>query len=393
MNCKYLLLFLSLAYCSCNSRQSICEIETGNSKVDTMHIDLHNMLKERLDTTKYSITEMFSLATPDSIHVHSPLSIKCVDNRIYVMSRETRNKNIINAFDKNGNYLYSIGKSGHAKNEFIDSPTCFSIDYKNGSVHIYERASNRVLVFDKKGKFQFDVKFEGAYPNSACLTETGDYLCSFNERQSDYYDRLALYGKSGKRIKSLLPIGSEEALCFGNVLVQSDKSFSCFYHPFSDLVTVVNNDGITKFIKMDFNGEFLPKETANKAITEKSLEIATADPSTVQMIEKVEMTDKLIHVNYAYNNKLCHFLYDIKLKTSYNNDGSFFAGIWPSFPFWIDDNKLLYVITEDDINNITQSIDTKNGDGKRWYNNTHSKIRDIIDGKVKTPVFVSISIP
>ena len=67
-------------------------------------------------------------------------------------------------------------------------------------------------------------------------------------------------------------------------------------------------------------------------------------------------------------------------------------GIWPTFNYWIHDDQIVYLITDDDIDNINKTIDTKQGDGKKWYNFTHSKMRDVIDGKIKTPVFVSIQI-
>lgn len=67
-------------------------------------------------------------------------------------------------------------------------------------------------------------------------------------------------------------------------------------------------------------------------------------------------------------------------------------GIWPTFNYWIHDNQIVYLITNDDIDNINKTIDTKQGDGKRLYNYTHSKMRDVIDGKIKAPVFVCIQI-
>lgn len=136
-----------------------------------------------------------------------PVMVKRCGGYIYVMSKDAKSGNVINVFDNKGVFLCAIGERGHAKNEYIDSPTCFSFDYTNGDIHVYERASNRILVFDKLGEFKREVKFDGGFPNSACATESGNYLCSFNERQNDSYDRLALYDKNGKRIKVFYQLG------------------------------------------------------------------------------------------------------------------------------------------------------------------------------------------
>ena len=390
---KVYFLFLLLLFCSCSNKQNYCGIyiEEG-SVVDTIDVNPHDVLVERLDTNQYKISEVIPFVLPEKEKIIDPVMVKRCGGYIYVMSKDAKSGNVINVFDNKGVFLCAIGERGHAKNEYIDSPTCFSFDYTNGDIHVYERASNRFLVFDKLGKFKREVKFDGGFPNSACVTESGNYLCSFNERQNDSYDRLALYDKNGKRIKVFLPIGQNESLSFVNTLVFSDKSVCCYYHPFYDLCTIVKNDKLNNFIKFDFMGEFLSTEIAEEAIADNSIQTAIEKHNGVIMIESVEITDTLIHMDYLYKNQLCHFVYDKCKKKCYNNNGSFFAGIWPSFYFCIDGDQLMFVVTEDDINKIVQTIDTKKGDGQRWYNNSHSIIRKIIDKKIKAPVFLSVKI-
>ena len=91
-------------------------------------------------------------------------------------------------------------------------------------------------------------------------------------------------------------------------------------------------------------------------IADNSIQTAIEKHNGVIMIESVEITDTLIHMDYLYKNQLCHFVYDKCKKKCYNNNGSFFAGIWPSFYFWIDGDQLMFVVTEDDINKIKNYI-------------------------------------
>jgi hypothetical protein len=382
---------LILVFMSCNRQPSICKIVTDGYKVDTIAIN-PTKFSEVLDTTQYIISEIFSLETTKETHVYNPSIIKRINNRIYVMTDDQNGNHTIYAYNDEGRFLHVLGKHGRARNEYIDSPTFFSFNYKNGDIHVYERSSNRILVFNKDGHFLYDAKFRDGFPNSACVTESGNYICAYDEGQNDAYDRLAICDNLGNRLKSLLPIGKNES--FGMMASHLDYNLSyCYFHyPFADVVTVVYNNEIKKFYKLDFGGAFIPKDLMEEAIEKKSFMPVFDKHHGVQGIERFEASNDLIHVVYPYNDWLYHYLYNKKTKQHYNNKGSFFMGIWPTFNYWIHEDQIIYLITKDDVDNIKKTINTEHGDGKRWYYFTHSKMRDVIDGKIKTPVFVSVQI-
>lgn len=359
--------------------------------VDTITINPAKF-SEVLDTTQYAITEIYSLETKKGINIYNPVSVKRIDNRIYIMTDDHNSNHTIYVYNDEGQFLHVLGNHGHAKNEYIDSPTCFSFDYKNGDVHVYESSSNRILVFNKEGKFLYNMKFKDGFPNSVCITESGNYVCAYDEGQNNTHDRLNLCDNQGHRLKSLMPIGKDESFGMMNSCFDYNESYCYYHYPFADVVGVIHNNDIEKFYKLDFGGNFIPEGLINEAIMNESFMPVHEKHHGVQGIERFESTDDLIHVVYSYDNWLYHYWYDKKTKKYFNNKGSFFMGIWPTFNYWIHDNQIVYLITNDDIDNINKTIDTKQGDGKRLYNYTHSKMRDVIDGKIKAPVFVCIQI-
>ena len=118
------------------------------------------------------------------------------DGNIYVLLRV---EGLIRKFDRNGNYLLTIGREGQGPGEFIQ-PTRFLIDNRN-TLHVIEYGNRRVSKFSLDGQYldSTPLQFQGI-PRQFGLDENNNYYVSFYDRESE--TSIHKFNSQGQLIKS-----------------------------------------------------------------------------------------------------------------------------------------------------------------------------------------------
>lgn len=345
-----------------------------------------SIITNPIDSTHYSIDKIIPLDLPTSCTVFSSDKIIKKANRYYIM--DSRYNKTVFVFDEKGSFLYQLGKKGHAKDEYIDGPKNFCVD-NNLNVYIYERNSARIFQYDAKGKCICVKRFSKNVPENVAITEDCDYICTFDGEKNGDGERLTIYGKNLEFKKSYMPISTTSALMYNNSLYE--YSHYMYYTPLlSDSVIVLHNKELSKVIKIDFNGNFVPKDVLFDAVTDIKGYQKIANIEGVHWIEKFENTDNLLHIEYNFNEYLYHYLKDKKTGKTYNSNGYYFEGLGLQSDYTLCEENLIYTITDEQLEWADEQRSIPNW--KECYKHTPSKMRDIIDRKYKAPLLVVIKI-
>ncbi len=130
------------------------------------------------------VKHLFDLEMADELHMALPTDVAIgVDGRIYVV--DGGNHRVI-AYDRDGKHLFSIGKRGRAKGDFL-WPLGIATD-KNGQVYVADKSNKRIQIFDPDGTFisSFLVRFRaggiGTPIDLAVSKETGLIFVTERER-------------------------------------------------------------------------------------------------------------------------------------------------------------------------------------------------------------------
>ena len=71
------------------------------------------------------------------------------DGNIYVLDSGNYR---LQVFNKNGNYIRTIGKRGQGPGEF-NTPRCLRLDDKTGNIYVVDNMLRKIIIFDKEGKY------------------------------------------------------------------------------------------------------------------------------------------------------------------------------------------------------------------------------------------------
>lgn len=382
MKTNLYLSILVFSLCACQPKEQPQSFSYSDYPIDTIEID-PTIITRALDTTEYIVEDCFSLEMKDGVQDIIAADVQLYNDRIYILD-ERENKTVF-VYDTQGHLLHQLGQIGHARNEYVGSPTCLSINRVNGEVHVYERNAARLLVFDKDGSYRRSVRFT-LIPERICVTGTGNYLCSF-ESSKNHEDKLALYSPTGEKVKGLIPLTDKEKLYQWNCFYTDNQTI---YHlsPMTDYAVEIKDDSIGSVLKLNFGDCYVSEETMKLAQEKKDLDILL-NHAGVQFVESVEITDSLIHISYAFNGKKRNYLQIRSKYMALNDGGSYYCGRWPGAHHWISEDKLIYIFSKEDVEQINEFADKTN---TKIYNDTNDKIKKVLDGVIEPPVFVSVRI-
>lgn len=339
-----------------------------------------------IDSTHCCIENIIQLKLPSSCHSFSSDKIIKKADRFYIM--DSRYNKTVFVFDEKGELLYQLGKKGHAKDEYIDGPKNFSVDDQH-NVYIHERNSARIFQYDINGKCVSVKRFTKCIPDNVIITKDKDYVCVFKSEYDGDGERLALYDSDLNIKKSFMPITVHPKMMYNYPLYEYKNNI--YYTPLlSDSIIVLKNNHLDKVLRINFNDEFIPDDIAVNAITGLEGYRAVFAHKGVQYIEKFEITDAFIHLIYNYKGNLFHFLKDRINGKTYNSNVYYFAGVGMQSDFTLCEDRLLYTITEENLEWADEQRNIPNW--QACYTDTPSKMRDIIDRKYKTPLLVMIKI-
>ena len=353
---KNLLFFLLMIICfSCQNKPQITESYLGSYSRDTLFVKPEQECW--LDTPHYDITDLIPLDLPSSYSDIDFHQIKVTKERIYVLDQKF-NKTLF-VFDRKGQFLFRMGKFGHARDEFIDYPTYFDVDKSSGDTYIYECNSSRILVFNNIGEYIKTIRIKGNLnPSSLVRMDDGRFLMAYSNPHVDIsMIALSLHDDSLNLIKPLMNYTDEKR---GRGLSWFDNTFfhdtRIAYTPFgADSVILFSGDKVEKVLKIDFNGCYIPEETMDQACSEGTWEPIFMHEGT-QFIDACEVTDSMIHIRYSFSKNRCNYIHYFSDKRSYNSQcENFLKQINMGFLSSVYEDKLVYSLSADDVK-LTKKI-------------------------------------
>ncbi len=380
----FLILVIVITSCGSNDHYDIGPHETRLLVVNPS-------VQKIMDDMEYDIVRVVPLDLPENISTIIPKDIQIVNNRIYILDTEV-NKTVF-MFDMDGAFISQLGRLGHARNEYIEAPKSFSVDEKTGVAHVYERSSCRVLKFDSEGNFMTFVKLDVCVPGSLVLTESDNYICCFEDQANGGGAQLSLLDKEGGYIKSFLGAPNNSKLSLIGNPIHKDKDKISFFPFMADSVIMFSNDDVEYTIKIDFCGQFVSEETRAK-----SMEEGTFDPlyqhKGVQFIDQFELTDSLLHVGYAYNLRRSQFVKNLSNNKTYNTTfGPLFKGYSPVCDFFVAEDKLLYFIDEEHVDQLhLNEKDVTSSQVEIMRNSSKQAMLDIMDKKYQFPLIMMVKL-
>jgi len=118
--------------------------QVSQKKGREQNISQKNSSPKRLGYHHYTYSLSFGGSGLGEGSFDRPVAI-CVDsqNNIYVLDQ---GNNLVQKFDKNGEFLYQWGKSGIKEGEF-DSPSAIAVD-KEDNIYVVDTINNRIQKFD-----------------------------------------------------------------------------------------------------------------------------------------------------------------------------------------------------------------------------------------------------
>lgn len=393
MNKIYILLILVICFSCQETKVYMAKINSENYKKDTIFIN-PDSIKKLNDTLSYEITDLISLELPNPSSTIDFNQIKITKERIYVLD-QNYNKTVY-VFDHQGKYLFSMGKFGHARNEFVDKPTNFDVDETTGDVYIYERNSAKILVFNKNGEFVRNIGlFNNALaPSYIALTDDKHFLFTMDTpNNSKDKSLLSLYNHNMECEKVFLEYSIDKPLDtpllgWSNNTFFHDRYIA--YTPlFSDSVLLFSGNNVDKVLKVDFDDKFITNESIKEAFEDGSFQ-PIFDHKGVQFIERCEVTDSLIYIRYVYDQRCCNYVQYLSDKRFFNTHSMCFTtGLFRCQNPTIYQDKIVYPITKDDVEEMRYNKNFINDD--EWnelMKHTKQPIKDLIDGKILPPVLM-----
>jgi len=389
MNNKTLLsitfLFSLLLLFSCDNKVGV---RHGAYETTTLHIDPMEE-SDPLTQDEYVIAKVLPLENVPSTNLLECEKMELANGRVYILDRVANQRVVV--YDTLGHYLHSLGSIGHSTSELLHAPTDFSVSRRTGAVYLFDNESNKIVVYDKDGKFLRACK-PSEWPYAFAVTENDNYLFAFRMRQNRFGEnyQLSLYNSEGKQETNFRTLSGDEFFS------SSDMPFVCtgeetFYVPnLCDTVLVFRGDTIHRAIHLDFGGKYLSSKQQT-LIKQGELEEGYRGAFVRGVYRYMESSD-WIGVIYNGDGYGMTFLQKRKNGKTYNSK-SLIKGLFPSDCFVLEGEYLVFPVTEKFVLGCKGFLEDLSAQEKeRILGNAHPVIRDFVSGKRKYPALIYVRV-
>lgn len=172
--------------------------------------------------------------------------IRCSANNFYALDIQ---KHQLYAFDRNGSLLYTLDKTGRARNEYIKIDD-FAVDGK-GDVFVFDASSAKIVHFDSKGEYVNDVKVE--YAEEFLLDSKGQFVLRISEEGCV---KVATYDNEGKKVEQVEYATRKKPINLSYLDGMAEKGDSILFTlPLENTIYVKHRGKITPWTTFDF-GEY-----------------------------------------------------------------------------------------------------------------------------------------
>lgn len=306
-----IILLLLFIFISCKNKndlnkENILSFDTKNWKVDN-EISLSNIKDIKL----------LPLGTSDSCLIGDVDKIVCT-TKYYFIADNMFSKKIF-VFDKDGKYLYSIGKYGRGPGEYIFFAD-FLVDEDKNLVYVLDRESRKLIIYDSNdGGFIKDINLNFHANNFAMITsELFIFWAKSPNEKNKIASPLIYYNVLNGAIKEFLKYDEYDTpISEKYTIFNSSKILYSSY--LKDVVYEIAVDRVAPYIKFDFGDNLIPRNKIKNAKSKAIIELLSNrnyqwSYNTTNFLENSDfLTFNLIaknrRVNVIYSKSSGNYLY------------------------------------------------------------------------------------
>ena len=352
-------------------------------EVQSVHVK--NNAITQLDNDCRDIKIETYLSLRDSIFTLMCQRMK-VEDGYYFLQGSGKNQTIW-VFDSVGNYVSKLGERGRKNNEYQTDVTDWFYLKDSNEVYVFERNTRKIHVFSVDGSSKETIILE-SWPNAIGALKKNDLFCSYYHKQAKDGAQLALLSKD-EEVKKIF-INLQENMKFQ----ATDNSFfsSCgklFHVPnFADSAIVFNRDSVEKVVRFSFEDKFITKEIKKEIYDGKMENFFQFDG--VQSINTYYETTRFHYLKYMFSGICINHLIDKRTNNQYKFANSLVKGILPSDVFCVKDNKLLYLVTKQKVEEYRHLLDDDTL--AEELSESDDVVRRIFNGEEPLPLILSVEI-
>jgi hypothetical protein len=316
------------------------------------------------------------------------ISILCdkmkYDDGYYFLQQGGKNQTIW-VFDSLGNYISKLGERGRKQNEYQTDITDWFYVKDKKEVFVYERYECRLHVFTIDGK-PVESKFLASLPQSIGALKGDCLFCSYDDILSKDGIQLGLFNRDEEVIKDFINLNESMNFVPNNECFYASMNRLFHIPAFSDSSIVFHEDSVEKVVRFIFEDKFLTEDIKEEALDAKMDNFNKFDG--IQFIKTYYETSRFHYLKYSYRNLFVNHLIDKKSKKQYSFASSPIKGLLPSTAMCVRGDKLLYLITKQNIEELRYLLDDRIL-GKA-VSESNEIIQRIINGEESLPLILSI---
>ena len=349
---------------------------------DSMRFDL------RCDSTKYIIDRVIPLSVPERFLGLQCEKMEYVDGYFYLLDKEVNHSVLV--FDSLGNFVASLGRRGHANNEYIEKPSDFFVDSKHNRVEVFERRSPRVHIFSRSGKQENFVKLK-MWPYAIGITSENNIMAAFDNEEAGGGLQLGIFNHDEELVKPFFEIDCNhefinDEMCFV-------RSGDYLYHipNFSDSVLIFKSDSLVEVKKICFKSPFLTSDIKKKANVGDIEEYMRYEG--INGIRNYYETPRYINLSYSKSMLNVNCIIDKRTGSQYQFLTVPFKGFFPAQAYTLSGSTSYWLITKEDVDMIMDLTINKSSSKKeqeKEWSVTPSVVKDLLCKKYGLPAIVQI---
>lgn len=378
--------FIVIAAFSACSRESLLPLNYASKQLEIN--DDNTRFDIRCDSTKYIIDRIIPLSVPERFLGLQCEKMEYVDGYFYLLDQEVNHSVLV--FDSLGNFVSSLGRRGHANNEYIEKTTDFFVDSKHNKVEVYERNSPRIHVFSRSGKQEGFVKLK-MWPYAIGITSENNIMAAFDYKEAREGLQLGIFNHNEELLKPLIEIDcNHEFVNYEKCFVRSGDYL---YHipNFSDSVLVFKSDSLVEVKKIRFKSPFLTDDIKER-VNEGDIEKYTQHEG-INGINNYYETPRYINISYSKSMLRVNCIIDKKTGNQYQFLTVPFKGYFPAQTYTLSDSSSYWLITkegvEETMDPAMNNSRSKKELEKEW-SVTPSLLKDLLNKKHTLPAIVQI---
>lgn len=383
---------LSLALCTICLFISCAEEKDnafGDYKSVNIKIEPEN-ITEPLGFNQCTIDSVCPISLPDSINNFLPSKLMVKNNKIYLLDSDITKTILV--FNIKGNYLYKLGERGRANDEYIGGPTDFFVD-DYGIVYVFDARAQQIKIFKENGHFNGNLGVGDYFIYSFGLLNNKRLLYSIASNNRNEEDKAALISCDliSSDPRKLLDFKENYTFWPSRFTFFSNENRLSHIPLLSDSVIVFKGDSLEKIVHFDFDGKFMRTEKPELVTHSGSLK-DIIDYNGVQVLRKYQETESLILLEYSYKNLAMIWLYNKRTKQTWNLNNLFEEGTLIPTLTYLSDNQIIALIEQEDVDLYQDLLKNPTEEYKKTLAKAPSQVRDVLEGRIKTPALFYITV-